>query len=169
MADAGSAVYSDFIKSLLDTEEARTNSLQLRGLALISTSGTLVTLLFGIVAVIKSNSSTVPSTAHGPLVVAAVLFATAAIMGIAVNVPLLGRYVKPASLVHSYTSEMWKDSRSDAEMMVAATRVKLYANARKANAFKAVLLIVGGMIEISALLPVVIAVNKIVQVHAVPK
>ena len=46
----GRAIYSDYIKEQLDAQEARKISLEQRGLAVITTSGVLVTLLFGLTA-----------------------------------------------------------------------------------------------------------------------
>ena len=46
----GRAVYGEYIKEQLNAQEARKNSLEQRGLAVITTSGALVTLLFGLTA-----------------------------------------------------------------------------------------------------------------------
>ena len=48
--DGGRSIYADFIKEQLDAQEARKVSLEQRGLAVITTSGALVTLLFGLTA-----------------------------------------------------------------------------------------------------------------------
>jgi hypothetical protein len=48
MADTAPDVYTEFVKALLDAEATRRTTLEDKGGAVISTSGTLVTLLFGL-------------------------------------------------------------------------------------------------------------------------
>lgn len=85
----GSEVYADFIKSMLDAEDSRKSSLEQRGIGVITTSGALVTLLFGLTATITSAKTfTLPPAARDWLTPAAILFVAAAAAGILVNVPL---------------------------------------------------------------------------------
>jgi hypothetical protein len=163
MADRGSDVYSDFIKTVLDAEDARKASLEQRGLAVVTTAGALVTLLFGLVSAITGATGYhLPGATHGPLIAAAVLFAFAAAFGIVVNMPFFYETPTPASLAVSYL-HLWGDSVPDAELMVAATRVKLYDSSRKANKKKALLLGTATIFEVGAFVPVTIAVLDILQ------
>ena len=49
----GRAIYADYIKEQQEAQEARKVSLEQRGLAVITTSGALVTLLFGLTALYR--------------------------------------------------------------------------------------------------------------------
>src|SRR5580704_9812569 len=86
-AQAGPLI-AGLITRELDAQRAITASLQSRGLAVISSSGTLVTLLFGLSAVATTAQHfKLPAAAKPPLYVAAVLLVAAAIAGIATNAP----------------------------------------------------------------------------------
>lgn len=89
-AIAGQAgpLIADLITKELDAEESVTASLQSRGLAVISSSGTLVTLLFGLSAVATTAQHLeLQAAAKPPLYLAAVLLVAAAIAGIVTNAP----------------------------------------------------------------------------------
>ena len=78
----GSEVYADFIKSMLDAEDSRKSSLEQRGISIITTSGTLVTLLFGLTAAITgAKTFTFPAAARDWLTPAAIAFDVAAGQG----------------------------------------------------------------------------------------
>jgi hypothetical protein len=62
----GYEVYAELIEKLADTEAARKTNLEQKAGAVITTSGSLVTLLFGLVAVLTTKQSyKLPSAAHG--------------------------------------------------------------------------------------------------------
>src|SRR2546427_71248 len=77
--DAGS-VYADFIEKELDDQRASKPSMEQRALAVVTTAGVLVTLLFGFASLAKKKDGFhIPSSAHlwfylalGALVVAVV-------------------------------------------------------------------------------------------------
>jgi hypothetical protein len=144
----GSDVYADFVKSLLDAEESRKSSLEQRGIGIITTSGTLVTLLFGLIAVITSAKSfTFPGAARGWLTLAAIFFVVAAATGIVVNAPLFyGRIeVSRADL-----EPAWQDDAPAARAAVTGVRLKRLRAAQSVNAFKAGTLVVGMALELAA-------------------
>ena len=94
-AQAGPLI-AGLITRELDAQRAITASLQSRGLAVISSSGTLVTLLFGLSAVATTAERfKLPGAAKPPLYVAAVLLVAAAVAGIVTNAP---RSVKATAL-----------------------------------------------------------------------
>jgi hypothetical protein len=165
VTDRGSSVYSAFIAGLLADEERHKDSLEARGLAVITTSGVLASLLFGFVATLAgTNAFALPSSADDPLVAAAALFILAASLGILTNVPFLYKAVKPSSLALG-CRELWADQSGDAELMVASTQVNLYASVRSANTVKAVLLMAAFTAEVAALVPLLIAVVYILNAH----
>ena len=85
----GRAIYADYIKEQVEAQEARKLSLEQRGLAVITTSGVLVTLLFGLTALTVRRAATfdIPNTAAGLLVGALVFFVLAALLAIITNLP----------------------------------------------------------------------------------
>jgi hypothetical protein len=161
MADRGSSTYLDFISSLLASEESRKASLEARGIAVITTSGVLVSLLLGLVSAITGSKTFVlPASTYAPLLTGGVLFVIAAILGILANVPFLYKSARPASLTLVCT-DLWTDTPEDAELMVASTQIRLYASARGTNSLKAVFLLAALTAEVAALIPIVIAVADI--------
>ncbi|MGW6918270.1 hypothetical protein ACWGB8_31330 [Kitasatospora sp. NPDC054939] len=159
--DRGSTTYLDFISDLLATEEARKASLEARGIAVVTTSGVLASLLLGLVAVIaKSTTFVFPDSAHAPLLAGGVLFVIAAVLGILANVPFFYKTVKPSSLAQVCT-DLWADTSDNAELMVSSTRIALYASARSTNSLKAMVLVAALTAEVAALVPIVIAVADV--------
>jgi hypothetical protein len=131
---SGRSIYADYIKAQLDAQEARKASLEQRGLAVIATSGVLVTLLFGLTALSVRHASTfvIPDTASVLLIVARVFFVLAALSAIVTNVPRSYEGVTVAALRGAVT-ERWHDSEAVASEMVALTRLKMLASAKKNN------------------------------------
>src|SRR5262249_50095150 len=81
--------YSTWIQKLLDDERAQQASLEQRGLAVISTSATLGSLLFGLVAVLtEATDFILPGSAKTGLAIALAAFALAALFGLLTNLPL---------------------------------------------------------------------------------
>jgi hypothetical protein len=144
----GSDVYADFVKGLLDAEVSRKASLEQRGLGIITASGTLVTLLFGLTAAITSAKSfTFPSAARGWLTLAAILFVLAAAAGIGVNIPLFyGKVVVEEDNLEA----VWDDSAADARRAVTGARLNRLHAAQTVNSIKAWILVVGALLELAA-------------------
>jgi hypothetical protein len=85
-SDTAATVYSDYVQALEAQETARKSSLESRGVNVITTSGTLVTLLFGLVAVLTgSESFSLPASAHAYLIVTVILFVSATALGIIIT------------------------------------------------------------------------------------
>jgi hypothetical protein len=163
MADHGSTVYLAFISSLLASEESRKASLEARGIAVVTTSGALVSLLLGLVAAITgSKTFVIPASAYTPLFSGGVLFGIAAALGILTNVPFLYKSVKLASL-RVATTDLWTDTPEDAELMVASTQIGLYASARASNSLKAIFVLIALVVEVAALIPIIIAIFDVLH------
>src|SRR5215470_18460291 len=82
-ADDGN-IYAAYIQSLLDHEQDRKTVLEAKASAVITTSGVLVTLLFGLVAVVTgAKTFKLPEASHGWLIAAILLFVVATGLGIA--------------------------------------------------------------------------------------
>ena len=159
--DRGSKPYSDYIKALEDAQSSRKASLESRGTGIITTSGALVTLLFGLVAVLTGSKTFVfPAPGRGYLTAAIILFVLAVGLGIVINLPLSYRATQ---LTTEDLKEVWNWSSADAMAKIAVTRLVTIASARRANTIKAWLLFAAGVIEFGALLSLFLAILAIVK------
>ncbi|HZE50372.1 MAG TPA: hypothetical protein VE074_12465 [Jatrophihabitantaceae bacterium] len=161
MTEPAPVVYSDLVKTLLDIENGRRTSLEQKGAAVITTSGTLVTLLFGLVAVITSADTFVlPGDANGPLVAALILFVVACGFAIMISVPLpYGQ----SNITIDDLAQWWGDSNSQALAAVAGLRLRAIDVARRRNAVKVALLLAALLSELAALVLLTVAVLAVVQ------
>jgi len=86
LAESGGPLYLEYVKTVLERERERSASLQQRGIAVITTSGTLVTLLFGLTTLsTKAESFVLPEMAKPWLRFAMLFFLIAACVGIVTN------------------------------------------------------------------------------------
>lgn len=141
VADRGSTVYSEYIKDQIAEQEARKESIEKRGLAVITTAGTIVSLLFGLVAVLTGTDKyTLPSGAEPWLGGALIAFVVAALAGIVTNMPLLYLAVEVPEL-RRLIDDFWSDKPEVAEKRVAATQLKVLTRAKSLNATKGWILV----------------------------
>jgi hypothetical protein len=124
-SDGGDAgpVYASLVTTRIAEEEGRHRSLQGRGLAVVTTSGTLVTLIFAVAGfVLRDNVvTTVPGASRWLLTIAAVAFVCAAIGGLLANIPRdIGRPV--SSKIAKRIKSEWTMPATLAEQTVAADR-----------------------------------------------
>jgi hypothetical protein len=161
MADTAPDVYTDFVKLLLEAEATRRTALEDKGGAVISTSGTLVTLLFGLVAVVTgADTFTLPGASHGWLIAAIVFFAVASLIAILISVPLpYGQTDITAAMLASW----WNQPASQAQAAVSGVRLQALAAARRMNAIKARILIAATLFELVAVVMLGIAVVNILD------
>lgn len=139
---AGSSVYGELIAVQLTDEQARKTSLEQRGLAVITTSGVLVSLLFalGAVAVKRAETIGLPLPTRLLLIAALTAFVAAAALGLATNLPRAYVALALADLRRMVTPGLWDKAEGPAARRVAENRVELVAVARRINATKARLL-----------------------------
>lgn len=157
----GHDVYSAFLESLLEVETSRKSSLEQRGISVITTSGALVTLLFGSAAIVTSSKTfKLPQASHGWLIAALVLFVFAAAAGIIVNVPL---FYGKIMVTEQKLKEVWEDTASEAQAAVAAARLKSLHAAQAANDAKAWILVAAGMLELAAVSVLAVSIIHIIQ------
>ena len=161
MADTAPAIYTDFVKVLLDAEATRRTALEQKGGAVITTAGSLVTLLFGLVAVITSAKTfTLPGTSHGWLVAAIVLFIAACLIAILISVPLpYGQTTITVAMLASW----WNQPPEQAEAAISGARLQALAASRRMNGLKAQILIAAIACELLALVMLGVAVIRIVS------
>jgi hypothetical protein len=128
----------------------------------ITTSGTLVTALLAVAALVSRSSDFELSTAAATLVsVATAMFLIAASAAIATNVPRSYEEVGEGELHSWVNADTWPDR--DAERTAAARRVDLLLAARRANDIKARWLIVAMGSEVLAVLALTVAVAIVLQ------
>ena len=164
-ADAGHAgsLIADLITKEQDAEQSATASLQARGLAVISSSGTMVTLLFGLSAVASTAQHfKLPATAKPPLYAAAVLLVAAAIAGIATNSPRGSKLTALQGLRPLLESPYWGYPAGPARQEVARTQLTIAEAARAGNRVRARFLFAGIILEIAGIASTMVAVIALI-------
>jgi hypothetical protein len=155
---AGRSVYATYIKEQLDAQEARKASLETRGVSVITTSGVLVTLLFGLSALTtKAQGFVLPQRSQDFLVAALASFAASGVLAILTNLPLQYEGVTVAAL-RTAVKERWDDDAAEAERMTSLTRLKQLHTAKKKNNLKSWLLTGAMSLQVLAVIAVAAAV-----------
>ena len=148
--------YVAFVKELLEAEEKRNAALETRSIAVVTTSGALVTLLLALGAwITRVQTAVIEQTALTLAFVSALLFVLAALLAIGGNAPWKVWAITPTSL----STELWArwltpGDRPDEK--VTATRLKQWESARKLSSKKANLL--AGAVTAQALAVLVLTV-----------
>jgi hypothetical protein len=147
----GYAVYGAFLDAELKAQDARKASFEQRGLAVVTTSGVLVTLLFALAGLSTEAKQTfaLPQNARAWLAAALVAFILAAAAALATNLPLSYQAVE-ADDVKGRLKESPVRSGPMVEKDVALTRVKALASAKRKNGFKGWLLFAAILLEVVA-------------------
>ncbi|RPE40096.1 hypothetical protein EDD90_3125 [Streptomyces sp. Ag109_O5-1] len=97
--EARTRLFSSFVTDLLAEERARKNSFEQRGVTVISTAGTLVGIVTGLVALAPwDGHGAFDGAAQRLLVAALCLLSLAALVGLAVNLPALLPYADADAL-----------------------------------------------------------------------
>jgi disulfide bond formation protein DsbB len=150
-------IYGAYIKSLLDHEQDRKSVLEAKASAVITTSGALVTLLFGLVAVVTGATNfKLPETSRGWLIAAVLLFVIAAGLGImTANTPVpYGQ----ATFQADQLQQAWSQPASAARENVAKAQLELIPVAAQKNNLKVKLVISATLAELLALVALAVAV-----------
>lgn len=138
---AGSA-YEALIKEQLAEERSRKQSLEQRGLAVVTSSGTMVTLLFAIGAVAtKTTAFELPLASKIVFTVALVAFAAAGVFGILTNKPDFYEEVDDEWLKKTLSPIAWNyKNLALARRRTSEARVKSIKSFREKNPKKVDLL-----------------------------
>ena len=159
-------VYANYIKALVDSEDARKSSLEQRGIGVLTTSSALATLLFALVGVVTASKNFVlPTSAHGYLIAAIGLFAAAVALGILANVPLLYEQAKPTA---EMLARVWGYTEDEAQLYIIATRLKVLESARRSNALKGWFVLLAAVVQLTALVVLVFGVLAILSANPHP-
>lgn len=147
----GRTLYAEYIKEQVQAQEVRKTSLEQRGLAVISTSGVLVTLLFGLTALSIKGEATfdIPDTSAVFLVAALVFFVLAALSALTTNLPRSYEGVSVDALREA-AKDRWQDDEATASKKIALTRLTVLSSAKEVNTQKGIALIAAMVFEIIA-------------------
>lgn len=156
---SGISVYDGLLKEEIEAENARKTSFEARGLAVITSSGGLATLLFGLAALSTKEQATfvLPDDSGTLLGFALAAFVVAAALGLFTNVPQDYETVT-AEGIQERVDEIPPRDEDAATTDVAYTRITVLKDARIKNTNKAKLLFWALVFEVVAVLCVGVAV-----------
>jgi len=159
--DTAGSVYAQLIGEQVTEERQIKASLEQRGITVITTSAALVSLLFGLAAVVTANKHFVlPALGRVLLVLALLCFLAAAVQGIRTNW-ILSYEVAVDDLKRLASPQWWDRPSSPAERRAAEVRIAILESARAANDQKAALLQQAMVCEVAAVFFVAAAVAVI--------
>ncbi len=155
-------VYAALITEQLAEERARKASIEARGLSVVTTSGALVTLLFGLGSLISGvDGFSLPDSGKWLLLGALAAFLLAAVAAIVANFPLRYREVSVRGLRKLIAPEWWGNVEPAASRRAAEARLNVLERARSTNAFKVNALLAAMIVEVLAVVLVAAAVAVI--------
>lgn len=171
-APTASTVYGEYIKDELARQDMRQSSFEQRGIAVVTTAGTLVTLLFGLAALSTSSARGNPLHREESvwLAVALVLFFAAAVLAIATNFPI--DYEGPGTpdpkkpddpSIATRLNATPEDSPDNAAFAVADVRLTILTSAQKKNGRKGKFLFAALAAEVAAVACVAVAILEVVH------
>jgi hypothetical protein len=165
MSDDG-GVYADFIEKELEDQRASKTSMEQRSVAVVTTVGVLVTVLFGFVT-LKRNSKApfhIPHSARLWFYGALVAFVAAVISSLAVTMPRRRAYRSPTpDALDEIVKTRWQDSASLASQRVAATRVVVLRSYLYGNRKKGIALGAAVFFEVAGVLLLAIAIGLVIH------
>lgn len=152
--DSGYESYGLYLKDEIAAQDARKASFEQRGLAVVTTSGTLVTLLLALAAFSTKEADTflLPTDARTWLSRALSLFLVSAAAALLSNLPLPYKAVEPDQIKGRMKNDEFASSADAATKDIALTRVKTLISAKRQNSRK-------GWVVFSALVLEILAVG----------
>lgn len=166
MSPFAGSVYGPLIDDQLERENDIKESLAQRGVVIVTTSGTLVGLIFGFSALATNGKSSLLALPHVTsfLVIAVFLFVVAAVAAILTNTAWTYEEFATSELERLCKADYWiYEDTVEAARSVSETKVGILKQARKQNERKAYALIVGFSAEVAAVSSVTLAVVLFVR------
>jgi hypothetical protein len=158
---SASAVYCGFLEAQLAEQDARKASFEQRGLSVVTTSGALATLLFGVAAFAKTGKlHALPVDMHAWLLAALIAFVAAGLLALLTNLPIAYNVPKLESVLRVAQKP---ESEADARLELAAIYVGMATDAKRKNRIKGWLLFAALLCELAAILAVAVAVFYVVR------
>lgn len=163
VANPGTAAYGKFVKNQLAAQDERKGSFEQRGVALVTTAGALVTLLFGLAAFATTGKiEQLPHDAKTWLAVALVVFVIAAVLALATNFPFIYDAPKAAAIRGRLKETPIRDE--DAALRdIAFTRLTMLEDAKTKNKWKGRLLFTAMAFEVGAVAFVGVAIFEVIH------
>jgi len=141
--------FIEFLDDQMLAERDRKSSLEARALGVITSSGLLVTLLFGVSSLVfGATGFRAALLVRALLAVAAILFVTASALAIFVNAPWGYLEVEPESLRELVAPSNWVLPGDEARRQLTAGRLEILASARQRNQVKALVLLLAAVAEV---------------------
>jgi hypothetical protein len=148
----GGAVYAAFIEQELKAERDRRTTLDARGQAVITTSGSLVTLLAAVGAFVTgSKDFHLPHQAAYPLVATVTMFVFAALFGILATNTVAYRVAR-SDVLQKMVLDRWTDTERVATKNTTALNISTVLSLRASNDKKVLFVRVAHVAQLLALL-----------------
>ena len=152
------AVVDSTLDDLIANERAKKSSMETRGLAVITSSGTLVTLLLALSALATKADGFAPTTTERwLLLLGGAAFVVAAAGGLFSHAPTNYLDIDPQSLAQMAQAEVWSTVGEDAALAIALGRIAVLNDMRRRTEIKARVLVTATVCEVLAVLLVMIA------------
>jgi hypothetical protein len=158
----GVEAYADFVADELEAQDKRKTSFEQRGLAVITTSGALVTVLFALAALSTKEADTfvLPHAARTWLFIGLGLFFFSAVAALLTNAPFIYQAVDAESVRERLRED--PPRKSDAAIKdIAYTRIDALESAKAKNSIKGWALAAAIVLEALAVGCVAVAVTII--------
>lgn len=160
----GTAVYGELVKEEMASQEARKSSFEQRGLAVVTTTGALVTLLFGLAAIASRTGHGEPFGTEEKvwLAIALVGFVVSAFAALATNFPVRYDAVKPADIKGRLTEADPNDAEQ-AHRDIALTQITVLEAAKEKNALKGKFLFSAMLFEVLGVIAAGVAIFEVIN------
>lgn len=160
----GGEVLARFVESLVAEQEERKKSIEARGASVITSSGVLASLLLALVAFItRAEDFELPELAEAPLVAALALFTLAGIAGVLSNAPAFYKGVDAKDVSGVLKNQWGLYTVDEARQMIAVTRSKQLASAKRWNQAKGYSLLIAQSLQMTAVAALAVAVLQILR------
>jgi hypothetical protein len=160
----GNAVYGEYLQQQLAEQATRKSSFEQRGLAVVTTAGTLVTLLFGLAAIASRTGKGDPFSHEEKvwLAIALVFFVLSALAALWTNLPIKYEAVEASDVKGRLKEQPLRDADA-ARRDIALTQTKVLEDAMTKNALKGRLLFAAMSLEVVAVTCVGIAIFEVIN------
>lgn len=157
MAEQGDA-YSAFIEAELKNERDRRTSLDARGLAIVTTSSGIITLIFALSALVTGPDFKISDAGRNWLISSLVGFILSGVVGIAANANMFGYRVASIDTLRKMLTEHWKDSEPSAKNVSSTLHVQTLQSLRRGNDTKVYILTLGLSLQAVAITLLAVAI-----------
>jgi hypothetical protein len=146
----GFRLYAVYIEEQFELQEMRKSSLEARAVGVITTSGALGTIVFGLVSfATEGEPLKLDDAARGATLFALRCFVVAAVFALIVNFPL--PYRKPrVKELREVVNTRWTESEAEASEVIANTRLDVLGSTALMNSAKAWCLLFAMAFEVVA-------------------